>query len=111
MAFEELLCPSMFTGKKKYCGVMYKPNQDGSFDGIIKQLKIKDILLKGIDFIKSQYPQIIKDRGNKTILDILQHFNSRLMITNKEQQVKYFKDDTRSELNEILISIVITNTE
>lgn len=25
MEFEELLCPSMFTGKKKYCGVVYKP--------------------------------------------------------------------------------------
>jgi hypothetical protein len=25
MAFEELLCPSVFTGKKKYFGSMYKP--------------------------------------------------------------------------------------
>ena len=27
MAFEELLYPSMFTGKKKYCGVVYVPGK------------------------------------------------------------------------------------
>lgn len=56
MAFEELLYPSMFTGKKKYCGVVYVP---GKMD-IKQDLTIKDILLRGIDFIKSQYPEIIK---------------------------------------------------
>ena len=56
MAFEELLYPSMFTGKKKYCGVVYVP---GKMD-IKQNLTIKDILLRGIDFIKSQYPEIIK---------------------------------------------------
>lgn len=56
MAFEELLYPSMFTGKKKYCGVVYVP---GKMD-IKSTLTIKDILLRGIDFIKSQYPDIIK---------------------------------------------------
>ena len=49
MAFEELLYPSMFTGKKKYCGVVYVP---GKME-IKSKLSIKDILLRGIDFIKS----------------------------------------------------------
>ena len=56
MAFEELLQPSMFTGKKKYCGVVYVP---GKME-IKTSLTIKDILLRGIDFIKSQYPEIVK---------------------------------------------------
>jgi hypothetical protein len=60
MAFEELLYPSMFTGKKKYCGVVYVP---GKMD-IKQNLTIKDILLRGIDFIKSQYPEIIKQTGS-----------------------------------------------
>jgi len=39
----------MFTGKKKYCGVVYVPGKM-----IVKpKLTIKDILLRGIDFIKS----------------------------------------------------------
>ena len=29
MEFEELLCPSLFTGKKKYCGVIYKADHTG----------------------------------------------------------------------------------
>jgi hypothetical protein len=49
MAFEELLLPSMFTGKKKYCGVVYVP---GKME-VKSTLTIKDILLRGIDFIKS----------------------------------------------------------
>jgi hypothetical protein len=49
MAFEELLFPSMFTGKKKYCGVVYVP---GKME-MKSCLTIKDILLRGIDFIKS----------------------------------------------------------
>jgi len=49
MAFEELLMPSMFTGKKKYCGVVYVPGKMN----VKSSLTIKDILLRGIDFIKS----------------------------------------------------------
>jgi hypothetical protein len=49
MAFEELLFPSMFTGKKKYCGVVYTP---GKME-LKSTLSMKDILLRGIDFIKS----------------------------------------------------------
>ena len=56
MEFEELLLPSVFTGKKKYCGVVYVP---GKMD-IKENIVMKDILLKGIDFIKSQYPDVIK---------------------------------------------------
>ncbi len=52
LAFEELLYPSMFTGKKKYCGVVYVPGKMT----VKSKLTIKDILLRGIDFIKSQYP-------------------------------------------------------
>ena len=60
MAFEELLFPSMFTGKKKYCGVVYTP---GKME-VKNKLVMKDILLRGIDFIKSQYPEIIKQFGS-----------------------------------------------
>jgi hypothetical protein len=28
MEFEEMLCPSIFTGKKKYFGVVYKPERN-----------------------------------------------------------------------------------
>ena len=49
MEFEELLLPSIFTGKKKYCGVIYVPGKMDVKDRITK----KDILLRGIDFIKS----------------------------------------------------------
>ena len=56
MEFEELLFPSIFTGKKKYCGVVYVP---GKMD-IKETITSKDLLLRGIDFIKSQYPGIIK---------------------------------------------------
>lgn len=59
MAFEELLYPSMFTGKKKYCGVVYVPGKMQ----VKSNLLFKDILLRGIDFIKSQYPDIIKKLG------------------------------------------------
>jgi hypothetical protein len=45
--------PSMFTGKKKYCGIQYKPEYDASFPGIKQKLNSKDIFLRGIDFIKS----------------------------------------------------------
>ena len=49
MEFEELLFPSIFTGKKKYCGVIYVPGKMAIKDKITS----KDILLRGIDFFKS----------------------------------------------------------
>ena len=53
MEFEEMLCPSIFTGKKKYFGVVYKPNPSGDVQ-ILEAIDIKrDTLIKGIDFIKS----------------------------------------------------------
>jgi hypothetical protein len=70
MAFEELLFPSMFTGKKKYCGVVYVP---GKMD-IKENISMKDVLLRGIDFIKSQYPELIKSFGYETLINILNHF-------------------------------------
>ena len=56
MEFEELLCPSMFTGKKKYCGVMYKLDKHNSFGNVKTNITMpnnEDVLIKGIDFIKS----------------------------------------------------------
>ena len=51
MAFEEMLLPSMFMGKKKYCGVIYAP--DNCDFALKTQITTKQVLLKGIDFIKS----------------------------------------------------------
>lgn len=70
MAFEELLLPSMFTGKKKYCGIVYVPGKMT----VKATFTIKDILLRGIDFIKSQYPDIIKQYGYQTLISIMEHF-------------------------------------
>ena len=70
MEFEELLFPSIFTGKKKYCGVIYVPGKMAIKDKITS----KDILLRGIDFIKSQYPDIIKQYGYGSLIAILQHY-------------------------------------
>ena len=61
MAFEELLCPSVFTGKKKYFGAMYKPGE--SHREHIEVAERGTVLVKGIDFIKSQYPELIKRHG------------------------------------------------
>jgi hypothetical protein len=47
MEFEEVLCPSLFMGKKKYCGVKHKTVPKNS------KIEQSDILIKGIDFIKS----------------------------------------------------------
>lgn len=77
MEFEELLCPSIFTGKKKYAGLVYE-----SKSRVVKQSAVQsDILLRGIDFIKSQYPTLIKELGYRTILDIVNHFNTKLLTT------------------------------
>jgi hypothetical protein len=65
MAFEELLCPSVFTGKKKYFGAMYKPG-DGHRATIDFSVR-GSVLIKGIDFIKSQYPELIKKHGYQLI--------------------------------------------
>ena len=46
MEFEEVLLPSLFTGKKKYCGIKHKEVK------IINNITMDNILIKGIDFIK-----------------------------------------------------------
>jgi hypothetical protein len=86
MAFEELLFPSMFTGKKKYCGVVYVP---GKMD-IKSTITMKDILLRGIDFIKSQYPELIKQFGYQTLIDILTHFVDQ--INNNSKHKEWYSD-------------------
>jgi hypothetical protein len=78
MAFEELLCPSVFTGKKKYFGAMYKPG-DSHRDKIDVAVR-GSVLIKGIDFIKSQYPELIKRHGYRLVNLILNHFNSILKL-------------------------------
>lgn len=76
MAFEELLCPSVFTGKKKYFGAMYKPGD--SHRPTIDVAVRGSVLVKGIDFIKSQYPDLIKRHGYQLINAILNHYNDTL---------------------------------
>jgi len=76
MAFEEMLLPSMFMGKKKYCGVIYAP--DDEYSALRIHVTTKDLLLKGIDFIKSQYPPLIKQHGYGIINEIMTAFATRL---------------------------------
>ena len=84
MEFEELLCPSIFTGKKKYAGLVYE-----SKSKVVKKSAVQcDILLRGIDFIKSQYPQLIKELGYRTIIDIVNHFNDKLQTTHNSNQIR-----------------------
>lgn len=86
MEFEEMLCPSIFTGKKKYFGVVYKPNESESID-IIKHVDVrKDALVKGVDFIKSQYPQLIKETGYGLLQDLLNTFNAALISVTKSEE-------------------------
>ena len=94
MAFEEILCPSFFTGKKKYCGVAFissEPKND---------LTIKDIMIKGIDFIKSNYPEIVKSMGYQLILDIMK--NSANFATQIPNLQQIFEDDYRQKYQETL---------
>ncbi len=106
MEFEELLCPSIFTGKKKYAGLVYESKSKL----VKKSVTQSDILLRGIDFIKSQYPTLIKELGYKTIIDIVDHFNKKLLQTNSSSEYrKFFQDSSRDSLNEELVGIVQTN--
>jgi hypothetical protein len=74
MEFEELLCPSIFTGKKKYFGAMYKPGDEPR--DIIDTSVRESVLVKGIDFIKSQYPDLIKKHGFRLINTLLNGYNN-----------------------------------
>ena len=77
-----MLCPSIFTGKKKYFGVVYKPERNQTVE-LLDRINIKkDTLIKGIDFIKSQYPQIIKEAGFSLLDDIMNRFNQMLRDCN-----------------------------
>jgi len=49
MAFEEVLMPSIFICKKKYSGYMYTSENQSIPDEITNK---KDLLIKGVDFIK-----------------------------------------------------------
>ena len=100
MAFEELLCPSVFTGKKKYFGAMYKPG-DAHRETIDIAVR-GSVLVKGIDFIKSQYPELIKRHGYQLISDILNQFNDSLKhaIT-----ADTFTDTTRHTISTRLLDI------
>ena len=77
MAFEELLFPSIFTGKKKYFGVIYEPDK-------IQPRRTVDVtargqaLIKGIDFIKGQYPDLVKETGMGLLNELLNHFNGKM---------------------------------
>ncbi len=85
MECEEILCPSVFTGKKKYFGVIYKPGELHPRDSI--SVKTHDaVLLKGIDFIKQQYPDLIKKHGYALTERILNHFNDDLKALNENDR-------------------------
>ena len=100
MAFEELLCPSVFTGKKKYFGAMYKPG-DLHRDRIDVAVR-GSVLVKGIDFIKSQYPELIKKHGYRLINDVLNHYNDLLKGGLDRES---FADATRARINGALLNM------
>jgi hypothetical protein len=105
MAFEELLCPSVFTGKKKYFGAMYKPGDAhrSSIDVAVRG----SVLVKGIDFIKSQYPDLVKRHGYQLINIILNRYNDMLKSGVSTQM---FQDTNRSHISTELLSICMNQS-
>jgi hypothetical protein len=99
MAFEELLCPSVFTGKKKYFCAMYKPGD--AHRPVIDVAVRGSVLVKGIDFIKSQYPDLIKRHGYRLINSILNTYNDMLKSGVSGQM---FNDDHRFVINRELLN-------
>ena len=77
MAFEELLFPSMFTGKKKYCGVVYTP---GKME-VKSKLIMKDIMMK-----------IITTEKN----------SNQLVYQNLERKIIHRQMSTRRNLNKLI---------
>ena len=100
MAFEELLCPSVFTGKKKYFGAMYKPGD--SHRSVVDVAARGTVLVKGIDFIKSQYPDLVKRHGYQLINTILNNYNNMLKSGVSAQM---FQDDNRVLISKQLIQL------
>ena len=94
MAFEELLCPSVFTGKKKYFGAMYKPGD--AHRSAIDVAARGSVLVKGIDFIKSQYPDLVKRHGYQLINTILNQYNDMLKSGVTSEM---FRDSNRSVIS------------
>ena len=86
MEFEEVLCPSLFMGKKKYCGVKHKSVPTHS------KIDQSDILVKGIDFIKSQYPVVVKNAGYNLLTDLMQSFANYDLKMDLNQLKRVFRD-------------------
>ena len=69
MAFEEILCPLLLLGKKKYCGIPHTgmPNFDA------------EVFLKGIDIVKQGMPNFVRVIGENIINAALKKDNRRRM--------------------------------
>ena len=64
MEFEEILFPSMYVGKKKYCGIIHKKFDDNQIINTIDNYT-KYIFIKGLDFKKKNMAKIISTIGYK----------------------------------------------
>lgn len=105
MEFEEVLCPSLFMGKKKYCGVKHKEVS------LMPNIHLKDVLIKGIDFIKSQYPQLVKDSGYALLTDVMQMFAKYDQVHDEAHLQRIFADDYRAVMNEALQQVIVQSVD
>ena len=58
MEFEEVLYPSLYVGKKKYCGIIHKKFDDETLNYTIDNYT-NFIFIKGLDFKKKNMAKII----------------------------------------------------
>lgn len=83
IAYEEVLYPAYFTGKKKYFGIAHM--------GEPKFTEIKtigDIFVRGIDIIKQGQTELAKKVGFELMKDILNLFNKRSMMELVKEKIR-----------------------
>ena len=82
VAYEEVICPVYFTGKKRYCGLPHvkAPNLNIRLNELsVKKFK-SVVLIKGLDLIKQGHANLTIDVGKKLLSELLDPFSySNLM--------------------------------
>ncbi|CAG8624923.1 5237_t:CDS:1, partial [Paraglomus brasilianum] len=79
MAYEEVLFPVVFTGKKKYFGIPHKK---------VPNFKPKDLFIKGIDTVKQGKSQLFKTIGNRIMWSAMDINNNRTLHEIVEEVLK-----------------------
>jgi DNA polymerase elongation subunit (family B) len=95
MAYEEVLFPVMFTGKKKYFGIPHMETENFTIN------TIKDVFIRGIDIIKQGQSKLAKTIGFEVIRQILAVDNEKSVmeiclnkineIYKKDWDISYFE--------------------